>query len=395
MMYSYGITQIGPYHVQKGTVCQDSHYIKKISPSLVIAAAADGLGSETHSDIASKIAAREAVEFCADNLPEVLSPEVCENLICRSFMHALQMITNEAARQNGDINQFDTTLCLCIFQEETVYFGQSGDSGAIVLCKDGHYEGITTQQRDEGGCVFPLAFGKEKWVFGTKEGVSSVLLATDGMLETFYPFLLHSEKVNIYIALAEFFMNGQALNFEELGEDGVLAKMDAFVKSIPEKQVNDDKTVVVIVNTAVECARMDEDYYKIPDWTALQKKRDEEFKRLAYPHLYAKENEVKKDSEENSSQSNENAEVIEDTNANETAEVKKDTEAAEDTGADKSEKAKEDSQNNESKQADNDNESKSEDTSGNKDTKENKGTEKQKSGGFLNKITSVFRSKSK
>ena len=117
------------------------------------------------------------------------------------------------------------------------------------------------------------------------------------MLEIFYPVLLHAEKVNIYIALAQFFMDERSLNFGEIGEKGVFDKMDAFVNSIPEKQVNDDKTVVVIVNDAINCDVMDDDYYKVPDWAALQKKRAEEFKRLAYPHLYTKENENEKDSD--------------------------------------------------------------------------------------------------
>ncbi len=295
MMYSYGTTQQGPYHVQKNIVCQDFHYIKKISDNCIIAAVADGLGSEAHSDVASKIAATEAVEYCVSKLPKDLTEENALALISDAFMHALQKITDEVAKENGDINQYDTTLCLVIFKKSDVYFGQSGDSGAIVLCKDGHYEGITQQQRDENGCVFPLAFGKEKWVFGSKSDVASVLLATDGILEIFYPILLHSEKVNIYVALAQFFMDNLSLKFEELGEEAVQDKMTAFVQNISEKQVNDDKTVVVLVNSKVKTKRLEDSYYQVPNWTELQKKRQEEFNRLAYPHLYAKENQGKKD----------------------------------------------------------------------------------------------------
>ena len=73
MIYSYGTTQQGPYHVQKNIVCQDFHYLKKVSEDCVIAAVADGLGSESHSDVASKIAATESVEYCAANLPSELT----------------------------------------------------------------------------------------------------------------------------------------------------------------------------------------------------------------------------------------------------------------------------------------------------------------------------------
>ncbi len=289
MMYSYGTTQQGPYHVQKNIVCQDFHYIKKVSEDCVIAAVADGLGSESHSDVASKIAATESVEYCVANLPSELTEENALQVISDSFMHALQKITDEVTKENGDINQYDTTLCLAIYKGSNVYFGQSGDSGAIVLCKDGYYQGITKQQRDENGCVFPLAFGKEKWVFGSKSDVASLLLATDGMLEIFFPILLHSEKVNIYVALAQFFMDNLSLKFDEAGEQAVQEKMTAFVQNIPEKQVNDDKTVLVVVNDSINPERLEDSYYQVPNWAELQKKRQEEFNRLAYPHLYAKE----------------------------------------------------------------------------------------------------------
>ena len=289
MIHSYGITQQGPYHVQKNMVCQDFHYRKKVSDDCMIAAVADGLGSETHSDTASEIAATESVEYCFAHLPADWTEENMLQLISDSFRHALQKIGERVEKENGDINQYDTTLCLAVFKGGDVYFGQSGDSGAIVLCRDGHYEGITRQQRDENGCVFPLAFGPEKWEFGTKSDVVSLLLATDGMLEIFFPFLLRPEKVNIYVALAQFFMDPLSLKFDEAGEQTVQENMSAFVRSIPEDQVNDDKTVLVMVNDAVSPARLEDSYYRVPDWATLRKKRQEEFNRLAYPHLYAKE----------------------------------------------------------------------------------------------------------
>ncbi len=285
-MYCYGITQQGSYHIQNGTECQDFHYVKKVSDDCVVAAVADGLGSEVHSGTASKIAAMSSVEFCVSNFPEKLTDENVLQLISDSFVCALQKIIDEAEREDDDINQYDTTLCLAVYKESTVYFGQSGDGGIIVLCTDGHYEGITERQRDENGCVFPLSSGKEKWAFGQKSDVASLLLATDGMLDIFFPVLLHSAKVKIYIALAQFFMDGCALVFDELGETAVKEKMEAFVQSIPATQVCDDKTVLVVVNERIKPQRQDDSYYQIPNWAELEKRRREEFNRLAYPHIY-------------------------------------------------------------------------------------------------------------
>ena len=49
-----------------------------------------------------------------------------------------------------------------------------------------------------------------------------------------------------------------------------------------------DKTVVVLVNS-IKTKRQPKEYYQEPDWAALKKKHDEEWKRAAYPGLYKKE----------------------------------------------------------------------------------------------------------
>jgi len=286
-MYSYGVTQQGTYHVKHNIVCQDYHYIEKVNDDIIIAAVADGLGSETSSDVASKIAAIESVKFCVTSWIVDGRHEDYLSLIERAFTYALEKINERVVLDNGDVNQYDTTLCLSIFMNDKVYWGQSGDSGAVVLTTDGYYESITKQQRDENGCVYPLAFGKEKWEFGYKTQVASVLMATDGMLETLFPVLLRSEPVNIYVALARFLMDRDVLDFENNGEQAVSDKMFAFMNSIPDNQVNDDKTIVALVNAKLAVKHLDDAYYEIPNWSELQRKRQEEFNRLAYPHLYS------------------------------------------------------------------------------------------------------------
>ena len=49
--------------------------------------------------------------------------------------------------------------------------------------------------------------------------------------------------------------------------------------------VQDDKTIVALVNPEVDITNAEGDYYREPDWNALQ----EAFNRLAYPHLYKEE----------------------------------------------------------------------------------------------------------
>lgn len=298
MIYAYGVTQQGTYHVKNNIVCQDSHRIIKCNDSMAIAAVADGLGSEMYSDVASKIAADFTTKYCAEKITSETAEEEILQIIKESFTLAQQKI-EETAEQNGhELDQYDTTLSLAVLRDSELFFGHSGDSGIVALNMDGSYEKVTEQQRDEENRVFPLYFGEEKWIIRKYEKqVASVFLATDGMLETLFPIYLREEPISIYVALARFFMDAKILNIEADGEETVQNRISTFIEKIPDVQVNDDKTVAVILNTDNKPALMAEDYYKEPDWKELKRKREEKWKRLAYPSLYNDEqNETEKTS---------------------------------------------------------------------------------------------------
>ena len=287
MIYAYGITQQGTYHIKNNIVCQDSHNIIKCGDFMAVAAVADGLGSEKHSDVASKIAAKTSTDYCAKNILNDTADEAVLDVLHDAFALAQKEIESEAKKNHHELDQYDTTLSLAVLRNGTLFYGNSGDSGIVALTEDGLYEKVTEQQRDSYGRVFPLYFGDEKWVFGKYEkAVASVLLATDGMLETLFPYLIQNEPVNIYVALARFFMDVQSLGVAELGEVAIQEKISDFVASIADEQVNDDKTVVVISSDSVVPKEQPESYYAEPDWKTLKKKRDEEWRRAAYPHLY-------------------------------------------------------------------------------------------------------------
>lgn len=291
MIYSYGITQQGTYHVKNNIVCQDAHNIIKCSDTMAVAAVADGLGSEQYSDIASSIAAKVSTQYCAEHLSSDSSEKEVLDAIHNAFTLSQAEIEKTAKANSHELDQYDTTLSLAVLIDDSLYFGQSGDSGIVALTADGFYEKVTTQQRDPYGRVFPLFFGDDKWVFGKyTKPVASVLLATDGMFETLFPYLIQNEPVSIYVALARYFMDPDVLGIENRGEDDVQTSMNDFIASISDEQVNDDKTVVVIGNTAVEVIQQPDEYYKEPNWVELKRKRDEEWRRAAYPHLYNKEN---------------------------------------------------------------------------------------------------------
>lgn len=287
MIYSYGVSSIGPYHIKNNLVCQDAHYIKRVSDNCTIAASADGLGSEKYSDIASKLAVKTAVEFCADKFDQ--SKPVAETLeLMRQAFLVAQTAIESAAQKNGhEITDYDTTLDLVVLSAGNLYYGHVGDSGVIVQTADGRYLQITEQDRDEYNRVFPLCY-YDHWKFGAvPDRVASVMLCTDGIWGLVFPKLLSLQENKLYVALARFFMDRNQLGFKENGMENVQMAMEDFIKSLDESQVDDDRTVVVLCDDSVEVVPQPDDYYRVPDWGKLRLEYDEAFKRAAYPHLYA------------------------------------------------------------------------------------------------------------
>ena len=63
----YKVNLPGPYHIKKGIPCQDAYCIREAPDGVIVAAVADGLGSEAHSDKGAKIASNSVVTYCKQN----------------------------------------------------------------------------------------------------------------------------------------------------------------------------------------------------------------------------------------------------------------------------------------------------------------------------------------
>ena len=286
MIYSYGVSLPGTDHIKNGVVCQDSFKIVKIVGNIAIAAVADGLGSARYSDVGSSLAVESAVDVCKMLINDSLPLADILKIIRAGYLAALSSVENEAASQNRNANQYDTTLTLAVLVHDTLYYGHSGDGGIIALATDGRYLNVTNQQRDRDGRVFPLFF-QEKWEFGVYEKkVSAVLLATDGMYEPFFPIYIKNEPVNIHVNLARFFMDHRLFGVD--CPEAAMARAEEYMQNIPADQVSDDKTVVVLINRSVFTADQPDVYYMQPDWGELKKRHDEQWKREAYPDLFEK-----------------------------------------------------------------------------------------------------------
>lgn len=283
-MIYYGTSIVGTSHIKKGTVCQDSHKAAILSNGWCVAAIADGVGSAKHSEVASEMAVKTVVDYCIEHIQSDSKNDDLEAVLKAAYSTAEKAIQDYVDEREESITDYDTTLSMVVYDGKTIVYGHSGDGGIVGLLNDGLYVKITNPQKaSDGICVIPLRAGEAHWQFGTAEGeYASVLLATDGVYDTFFPYLLKGQKNEVYVPLIQYFLDNNALQITEANVADVEKSRVDFLNSASYEPVTDDKTVLVVVNPEIKPAFQDEEYYKDPDWEALQL----EWNKKAYPHLY-------------------------------------------------------------------------------------------------------------
>ena len=283
MIFSYGLSLQGFNHIRSDTVCQDSHRIEHIKTNVVVVAVADGVGSEIHSDMASRVAASKSVEYCKENFPSKLNHETIQVLMKKAFIVAKNAVMDCAKESEFQLNECNTTLTLAIIIGSDLYFGHVGDGGIIVLNLDGTYSSVTTPQNDEEGRVYTLFF-EDSWVFDKyHERVAGTLLATDGIYNWFYPPQLgntSTELANLHIFLVDYFLNKNRLNIKKNGEKEVRDWVEKTLSDPKVCNVYDDKTIVIVINDSISYRLQPKEYYAPLDWDKLNKDYDERVRAI-------------------------------------------------------------------------------------------------------------------
>lgn len=323
-MITYGYSLQGKSHVKNGIVCQDSSKVDRLRAGLYMGIVADGVGSAAKSDIGSKMAVEGLFAYCNEHVKRSQTNEDLELILKEGYTYAMQQITDYAVKHGEQLSDFDTTLSSVLYNGEQVVFGHAGDGGIIARYNDGHIEPITERQKgaDEIS-VRPLRAGESSWAFGSVLGnVASVLLVTDGMLDgVMQPNLLNLPKSkmqlvrrnypknHVYVTAAEFFMNPycvfanskvhhpekllqhflQGNLSEEDDRQFVQCMQNGYDKMFQEKdvvelcqmiinrcmairmleQVEDDKSLVCLINEKQRVQPQTLRYYREPNWRWL------------------------------------------------------------------------------------------------------------------------------
>lgn len=203
-----GVTKRGVAHRCYGTRCQDAHMIRRVKQvaiwkdggkrdrllpgkEYVVAAVADGLGSEAHSDIGANAAVNTAVStmceligtWCAtgDSALAISMPRFLE----QAMIKANNAVVKKAASMELPANEFDATLAIAVYDGEQLFYGSAGDSGVIAKT-DAGFELLTRPSRVGEAGTYPL-YCREEWEISACGHVRGFLLATDGLLELLVP----------------------------------------------------------------------------------------------------------------------------------------------------------------------------------------------------------------
>ena len=263
-----GVTKRGVAHRCYGTRCQDAHMIRRVKQvaiwkdggkrdrllpgkEYVVAAVADGLGSEAHSDIGANAAVNTAVStmceligaWCAtgDSALAISMPRFIE----QSMIKANNAVVKKAASMELPANEFDATLVIAVYDGDQLFYGSAGDSGLIAKT-DAGFELVTHVSRVGESGVFPL-YCRNKWEINYRDHVRGFLLATDGVLELLVPEFnnekLKEKGVHLFMGAGH----------KPMGASDIDAALEKRVESVlhriqGNRYTYDDATVVVALD---------------------------------------------------------------------------------------------------------------------------------------------------
>lgn len=264
-----GVTKRGVAHRCYGTRCQDAHMIRRVKQvaiwkdggkrgrllpgkEYVVAAVADGLGSEAHSDIGAHAAVNTSVStmceligtWCAtgDSALAISMPRFIE----QAMIKANNAVVKKAASMELPANEFDATLAIAVYDGDQLFYGSAGDSGVIAKT-DAGFELVTHPSRVGEAGTYPL-YCKDRWEIGVfGHHVQGFLLATDGVLELLVPEFnnekLKEKGVHLFMGAG----------YKSVGASDIDAALEKRVENVlhriqGNRYTYDDATVVVALD---------------------------------------------------------------------------------------------------------------------------------------------------
>ncbi len=216
-MRIYGKSYPGKRHSAQGKPCQDAWKACQTPDGWTVAAIADGVGASNSSELGSRTAVESVMEYFSAFCSPYLDDESLEQALRDAFNYALRRVKQATEAADAEAYSGLTTLHVLLYGERIgLHWGQCGD-GALFLRGDvGLWKRLTTPMKDEEDGTAPVTLQQSagKWEFGHlhTEGLSVIMLATDGLAEAIYD---QSQTPQTRRAAAELVMHPQSGNLDD------------------------------------------------------------------------------------------------------------------------------------------------------------------------------------
>lgn len=256
----------GLSHTEKKMPCQDSSGIL-IKDAWRLAVVADGVGSCKYSDVAAKLAVQTASKVVNAAFPYYGDEDFLA--LIRIAMHSAEnAIESFVLANDGELQDYQTTLAMALYNGNKLYYGNAGDSGIIALDEFGTYHVLSSKQNNEYGEVHTLA--ERNFEIGKADFCAAgVLCMTDGLLDWIVPGSLSNHKYPVHVPRASIFLPPSIWKSDEpFDESEVLAyresakadieRIVAFVRNgevqdvsygdLTEGNLKDDLSAAVLIN---------------------------------------------------------------------------------------------------------------------------------------------------
>ncbi len=147
----------GKGHVERDLPCQDAHHYTPAGRNWMVAAVADGAGSQTHSEYGSQLACQQVVKLLSESVVHhkwvqtstIPDTRTLNLVVSNIIVTVLAELNVKAAELGVDIKSLACTLMAVVGTEHGLFGFQVGDGRGCYLDNDGIWKPLFVPFRGE------------------------------------------------------------------------------------------------------------------------------------------------------------------------------------------------------------------------------------------------------